>query len=52
MHLRLALNLLQFLPDLGMLFALRHAPDYYEIHPRTKIQIRPLNPKAFTFANT
>jgi hypothetical protein len=33
MHLRLALKLLHFLPDLGELYALRFAPNFYEIHP-------------------
>jgi hypothetical protein len=35
MHLRLALNLLHFLPDLGGLYTLRHVPNFYEIHPRS-----------------
>jgi hypothetical protein len=34
MHLRLALNLLHFLPALDVLYALRRAPNLYEIHPR------------------
>jgi hypothetical protein len=33
MHLRLALNLKQFLLDLGALCALRLGPNFYEIHP-------------------
>jgi hypothetical protein len=28
---------LYFLPDLGALYALRRAPNFYEIHPRTHI---------------
>jgi hypothetical protein len=34
MHSHLALNLLHFHPDLGAVYALRHAPNFYEIHPR------------------
>jgi hypothetical protein len=34
-YLRLALSLLQFLPDLSGLYALRHEPNFYEIHPRS-----------------
>jgi hypothetical protein len=34
MHLRLALNLQHFLLDLGALYALHLAPNFYEIHPR------------------
>jgi hypothetical protein len=33
MHLRLALNLFHFLPDLGALYTLRCAPNFYEIDP-------------------
>jgi hypothetical protein len=36
MHLRLPLNLKHFLPDLGALYILRCAPNYYEIHRRNK----------------
>jgi hypothetical protein len=31
MHLRLSLNLLYFLPDLGALYALRRTHNFYEI---------------------
>jgi hypothetical protein len=37
MHLRLALNLMHLLQDLGALYALRRTPNFYEIHPRTII---------------
>jgi hypothetical protein len=33
MHLRLALNFLHFLPDLGAPYALRREPSFYKIHP-------------------
>jgi hypothetical protein len=33
MHLGLELNLLHFLPDLDVLWALRRAINFYEIHP-------------------
>jgi hypothetical protein len=33
MHLCLELNSLHFLPDLGVHYALRHTPNFYEIHP-------------------
>jgi hypothetical protein len=33
MQLRLLLNLLHFLSNLGALYALRRAPNFYEIHP-------------------
>jgi hypothetical protein len=33
MHLGLVLNLLHFFPDLGALYALGGAPNFYEIHP-------------------
>jgi hypothetical protein len=33
MYLRLTPNLLDFLPELGALYALRRAPNFYEIHP-------------------
>jgi hypothetical protein len=33
MHLKFALNLLHFLPDLGALYALPRAPNFYEIQP-------------------
>jgi hypothetical protein len=33
MHLRLALDLFHFLPDLDELCALRHSLKFYEIHP-------------------
>jgi hypothetical protein len=33
MYLRLMPNLLHFLPDLNALYSLRHAPNFYEIHP-------------------
>jgi hypothetical protein len=34
MHLGLALNLLYFLPDLGALYALGRAPNFYDVHPK------------------
>jgi hypothetical protein len=34
MYLRLTPNLLHFPPDLDALYALRRAPNFYEIHPR------------------
>jgi hypothetical protein len=37
MHLSLALNLLHFFPDLSALYALRHTPNFYEIHPRNSL---------------
>jgi hypothetical protein len=33
MYLRLAPNLLYFLPDLTALYALRRVPNFFEIHP-------------------
>jgi hypothetical protein len=33
MHLRLALNLLHFFPELSVLYTLRCVPIFYEIHP-------------------
>jgi hypothetical protein len=33
MYLRLTPNLLHFLPDLDAIYALRRAPNFYEIHP-------------------
>jgi hypothetical protein len=33
MYLRLIPNLLHFLPDLDAFYALRHALNFYEIHP-------------------
>jgi hypothetical protein len=35
MYLRLMPNLLHFLPDLGALYTLYHAPNFYEIHSYT-----------------
>jgi hypothetical protein len=37
--LHLALNLLHFLPELGVLSALRHAPNFCEIHPRSTVSV-------------
>jgi hypothetical protein len=39
MHLRLVLNLLHFLPDVGALYALRSTLTFYEIHPRPMYSI-------------
>jgi hypothetical protein len=35
MYLCLTPNLFHFLPDLGALYTLRHAPNYYEMHPKS-----------------
>jgi hypothetical protein len=43
MHLRLRLNLLHFLPDLGVLYGLSRAPSFYEIHPLEKNSWEKLN---------
>jgi hypothetical protein len=32
-------NLLHFLLDLSALYALRHAPNFYEIHPCSNIEV-------------
>jgi hypothetical protein len=39
MHLRLAVNLQHFLPDLSALYALRFLPNFYEIHPRLWLNV-------------
>jgi hypothetical protein len=44
--LRLVLNLLHFLPSLGALYALRHAPNFYEIHPKISKIWMPLDIRA------
>ena len=40
MHLSLALNLLPFLPDLGVLYALRSTPNFCEIHPKSQFLVQ------------
>ena len=40
MYLRLALNFLHFHPVLGVLYALRSAPNFYEIHPKVEETIQ------------
>jgi hypothetical protein len=37
MYLRITPNLFHFLPDLGALYALRHVPNFYEIHPWSEL---------------
>jgi hypothetical protein len=39
MYLRLTPNLMPFVPDLGALYALRHAPNFYEIHLRSETTV-------------
>jgi hypothetical protein len=43
MHLHLVLNLLHFLTDLGVLYALRHVPNFYEIHPGSQFKLKCAN---------
>jgi hypothetical protein len=43
MYLRLTPNLWNFLPDFGALYALRHAPNFYEIHSRSCMSKSTLN---------
>ncbi len=37
MYLRRTPNLLHFIPDLDVLYALCRAPNFYEIHPRNEL---------------
>ena len=49
MHLRHVLNLVYFLSDLGALYALHHAPNFYEIHPWCMCKSLIATPKSMHF---